>query len=137
MRVPPVQPRSRIAHETAFFARAAGLFDTVHRAIFRAFFEDAMDIGDSDVLIDIAAACGVDQEMLEEALNEGAYTDAVLEDEAFATKLGVTGVPFVVLSRDAAVDQEPPPPIALRGAAPVQHFEAAVERLFPDGFPEG
>jgi len=47
----------------------------------------------------------------------------------------VTGVPFAVLSRDGIGDQEPPPPIALRGAAPVQHFEAAVERLFPDGFP--
>jgi hypothetical protein len=47
----------------------------------------------------------------------------------------VTGVPFVVLSREGVGDQEPPPPIALRGAAPLQHFEAAVGRLFPDGFP--
>lgn len=137
MRLPSVQPRSRKAHETAFFARDAGLFDPVHRAIFKAFFEDGIDIGEADVLIDIASACGVDPEMLEEALANDTYTDAVIEDQAFATKLGITSVPFVVLSRDPAVDQEPPRPIALRGAAPVQHFEAALERLFPDGFPEG
>jgi predicted DsbA family dithiol-disulfide isomerase len=62
-------------------------------------------------------------------------TDAVIEDEEFATKLGVTGVPFCVLSRDGVGNEEPPPPIALRGAAPIEHFEAAVQRLFPDGFP--
>ena len=143
MRLPPVQPRSRKAHETAFFARDVGLFEPVHRAIFKAFFEDGMDIGDSDVLIDIASACGIDPEMLEEALADDTYTAAVVEDQAFAAKLGITSVPFVVLSRDPPVshegeeDREPPRPIALRGAAPVQHFEAAVERLFPDGFPEG
>ncbi|MGI4862060.1 MAG: DsbA family oxidoreductase [Janthinobacterium lividum] len=137
LRLPPVQPRSRKALEAAFFARDAGLFETVHRAIFKAFFEDGLDIGDEDILIDIAANCGVDPEMLEEALNEGTYADAVQEDQAFAQKLGVSGVPFVVLSRDAPVgEDQPPAPIALRGAAPVQHFEAAVERLFPDGFPE-
>lgn len=138
LRLPPVQPRSRKALEAACFARDAGLFEPVHRAIFKALFEDGMDIGDTDILIDVVASCGADPEMLEEALQEGTYTDAVREDQAFAQKLGVSGVPFVVLSRDAALGQDQPPaPIALRGAAPVQHFEAAVERLFPDGFPEG
>jgi predicted DsbA family dithiol-disulfide isomerase len=138
LRLPPVQPRSRKAHETAFFARDAGLFDPVQRAIFKAFFEDGLDIGDPDILIDIASACGADPGMLEEALMEDTYAAAVEEDQAFAAKLGVTSVPFVVLSRDPMSGQdEPPRPIALRGAAPVQHFEAALERLFPDGFPEG
>jgi predicted DsbA family dithiol-disulfide isomerase len=137
MRMPPVQPRSRKAFETAFFARESDRFDLVHRAIFKAYFEDGIDIGDTDALLDIAATCGIDPELLEESLLDDEFTEAVLEDEDFATKLGVTGVPFVVLSRDGVGDQEPPPPIALRGAAPIQHFEAAVERLFPDGFPAG
>jgi len=89
----------------------------------------------ADALLDIAATCGIDPELLEESLAEGEFTDLVIEDEEFAKKIGVTGVPFAVLSRDGAPGEEPPPPIALRGAAPVQHFEAAVERLFPDGFP--
>ncbi|WP_250477437.1 MULTISPECIES: DsbA family protein [unclassified Caballeronia] len=135
MRLPPVTPRSRKAFETAMFARESGRFDLVHRAIFKAYFEEGIDIGDTDSLLDIAATCGVDPEMLEEALDDGTYTDLVIEDEEFAKKLGVSGVPFAVLSREAAPGQEPPPPIALRGAAPIQHFEAAVERLFPDGFP--
>jgi predicted DsbA family dithiol-disulfide isomerase len=137
MRLPPVAPRSRKAFETAMFARESGRFEVVHRAIFKAYFEEGIDIGDTDALLDIAATCGIDPEMLEEALDEGTYTDLVIEDEEFATKLGVSGVPFAVLSREGAPGAEPPPPIALRGAAPIQHFEAAIERLFPDGFPAG
>ncbi|MDR5801749.1 MULTISPECIES: DsbA family protein [unclassified Caballeronia] len=135
MRPPPVAPRSRKAFETALFAQESGRFDIVHRAIFKAYFEEGIDIGDPDALIDIAATCGIDPELLEEALDEGTYTDLVIEDEEFAKQLGVSGVPFAVLSREAAPGKEPPPPIALRGAAPIQHFENAVERLFPDGFP--
>jgi predicted DsbA family dithiol-disulfide isomerase len=137
MRMPSVAPRSRKAFETAMYARESGRFDVVHRAIFKAYFEEGIDIGDADALIDIAAACGIDPELLEESLDDGTYTDLVVEDEEFATKLGVSGVPFAVLSRDPAPGQEPPPPIALRGAAPIQHYEAAIERLFPDGFPAG
>ncbi len=91
--LPPVQPRSRKAFETAFFERESGRFDAVHRAIFKAFFEDGIDIGDIDALLDIAATCGIDPESLEEALLGDELTDAVIEDEEFATKLGVTSVP--------------------------------------------
>jgi predicted DsbA family dithiol-disulfide isomerase len=137
MRMPPVAPRSRKAFETAMFARESGRYDVVHRAIFKAYFEEGIDIGDADALLDIAATCGIDPELLEESLDDGTYTDLVIEDEEFAKKLGVSGVPFAVLSRDGAPGQEPPPPIALRGAAPIQHFESAIQRLFPDGFPAG
>jgi predicted DsbA family dithiol-disulfide isomerase len=137
VRLPLVNPRSRKAFETAIFARESNRYDLVHRAIFKAYFEDGIDIGDTDALLDIAATCGIDPELLEESIAEGEFTDLVIEDEDFAKSIGVTGVPFAVLSRDGAPGEEPPAPIALRGAAPVQHFEAAVERLFPDGFPAG
>ncbi|RKP47763.1 DsbA family oxidoreductase [Pararobbsia silviterrae] len=135
MRVPPVQPRSRKAFETALFARDEGRFDVVHRAIFKAFFEDGLDVGDVDVLLDIAATCGLDPESLEAALNEGRYTEAVIEDERLAGEVGITGVPFAVVSR-AATDSVPGKAIALRGAAPVEHFIEAVDRLLPDGLPQ-
>ncbi|KMY85135.1 2-hydroxychromene-2-carboxylate isomerase/DsbA-like thioredoxin domain [Candidatus Paraburkholderia calva] len=118
MRLPPVASRSQKAFETALFARETGRFDVVHRAIFKAYFEEGIDIGDTDALLDIAATCGIDPEMLEEALDEGTYTDLVIEDKEFATKLGVSGVPFAMLSRDAAPGAKQPPPIALRRADP-------------------
>lgn len=134
MRQPATQPNSRKAFEAVQFAREHGRFDVVHRAIFKAYFEDGLDIGDHDVLLDIVASCGLDPEMLEEALNDGRYTETVAEDERLAGEVGITGVPFAIVSRPALGDDQGKA-IALRGAAPVQHFEEAVERLFPDGFP--
>lgn len=137
MRLPMVNPRSRKALEAARFAQEADAFDVMHKALYKAYFEDSLDIGDVDTLIDIASTCGLDPEALDEALRENRFEASVQEDEDFAKQLGITGVPFIVLSRDPAPDQEaPPPPIALRGAAPIDQFEAAIHRLFPDGFPE-
>lgn len=136
MRLPSINTRSRKALEAARFSQEAGAFDVMHQALFKAYFEDSLDIGDTDVLIDIGSTVGLDPEALDEALREDRFAASVQEDEDFAKQLGITSVPFIVLSRDAAPDQEaPPPPIALRGAAPIEHFEAAVHRLFPDGFP--
>jgi 2-hydroxychromene-2-carboxylate isomerase len=45
MKLPPVQPRSRMAHEAAHWARAAGCFNDYNLAIFRAFFEKGEDLG--------------------------------------------------------------------------------------------
>jgi len=137
IRMPAVRPRSRKALEAARFALEAGAFDAMHMTLFKAFFEDGLDIGDVDILIDIGSTVGLDPEALDEALREDRFASAVQEDEDFAKQLGISSVPFIVLSRDPAVGEEtPPPPIALRGAAPIAHFEAAVQRLFPDGFPE-
>ncbi len=41
MKLPPVQPRSRLAHEAAQWAREQGRFDDYNAAVFRAFFEHA------------------------------------------------------------------------------------------------
>jgi predicted DsbA family dithiol-disulfide isomerase len=46
MKLPPLQPRSRIAHEAAHWARSEGRFDDYHAEVFRAFFERGEDIGD-------------------------------------------------------------------------------------------
>ena len=53
LRLPTAQPRSRKSLEAAEFARTAGLFDFVHCALFKVFFENGRDLADSDVLADI------------------------------------------------------------------------------------
>ncbi len=39
--LPPVQPRSRKAHEAAEYGREEGRFEEMHTALFKAFFEEA------------------------------------------------------------------------------------------------
>lgn len=103
MQLPPVQPRSRRAHEAAHWARTQGRFDDYNAAIFRAFFERGEDIGEIDVLVRLAGALGLDGELLTRALEAGEYEVSVLADERAAQTLGISGVPAFVADRKAAV----------------------------------
>src|SRR5688572_1700688 len=59
MQLPPVQPRSRRAHEAAHWARHQGRFNEYNEALFRAFFERGEDIGNTDVLARLASEVGL------------------------------------------------------------------------------
>jgi predicted DsbA family dithiol-disulfide isomerase len=98
LKLPPVQPRSRKAHEAAEFARDAGLLDEMNRALFKAFFENGRDLADMDVLLDIGQSVGLEPEPLREALASGLYSAKVLEDQHLARQVGISGVPALVIS---------------------------------------
>jgi predicted DsbA family dithiol-disulfide isomerase len=97
IRLPPVQPRSRKAHEAAEFAREAGLLDAMNRALFKAFFEEGRDIGETDVLLEIGQSAGLDPDDLREALETGRYTQKVLDDQRLAQQIGISGVPALIV----------------------------------------
>ncbi|MDR6680022.1 DsbA family oxidoreductase [Pseudomonas oryzihabitans] len=123
LRLPPVQPRSRLALEAAEFAREHDRFETFHLAVFQAFFEDGRDIGDLAVLSELARRSGLDAQALEASLSRGDYTDLVLHAEDRAEALGITAVPTLLL-RPAAAPIEAAE--ALDGAVPFAQLAAAV-----------
>ena len=100
LKLPPVQPRSRLALEAAECAREQGRFDAMHHAIFGAFFEAGRDIGQKEVLLELGESCGVEREVLERALTTGQYREKVLGDEELASELGLSGVPAMLLRKD-------------------------------------
>ena len=51
MTKPPIQPRSRLAHEAAKWSGSKGRLAEYNLALFRAFFQFGRDIGDSLVLL--------------------------------------------------------------------------------------
>ncbi len=124
--LPPVQPRSRKAHEAAEYAREEGRFEEMHFALFKAFFEDGKDIGDEEVLLEICESVGLRCEGLRVALREDRYAQKVISDEELSRRLGVTSVPtmFVGLAGEPLEEGE-----AISGA---QHYggrlESAIER---------
>jgi predicted DsbA family dithiol-disulfide isomerase len=103
MRLPPLQPRSRLAHEAARWARTLGRFDDYNAAVFRAFFERGEDIAAPPVLTSLATALGLDGDSLARALESREYEPGVIEDEREAEALGVRGVPAFVANRRAAL----------------------------------
>jgi predicted DsbA family dithiol-disulfide isomerase len=77
MHMPLVVANSHLALEAAEFARADGGFDRFHRALFEAYFEEKRDIGDIDLLCDIARNCGVHDQRLRQALSDETYREAI------------------------------------------------------------
>jgi predicted DsbA family dithiol-disulfide isomerase len=96
--MPTVAPRSRKAHELAAFARDRGRFPAIHRALFKAYFQGGLDIGRIDVLVGIAVQVGLDLTETKVALDIDQYTDAVIEQERAAARMGVVAVPTIVTS---------------------------------------
>lgn len=126
LKLPPVQPRSRKALEAALFADAHGRFGPMHEALFRAFFEQGRDIGDTDVLCAIAGENGLDALALRDAFEHNRYTAQVLDDEQLAHSLGISGVPVMMLRTADAPWQEAVP---VRGAVPYETLEPAISEL--------
>lgn len=126
LRLPPVQPRSRLAHEAVAFARTQGKAAALNNAIFRAFFEHGEDIGDADILATHAAAIGLEEAALRRALAEGTCRKGVLADEQLAQKLRLNGVPAITL-RAAAEPMESA--TLIEGAQPYKVIRRAVEEV--------
>jgi len=119
MKLPPVQPRTRLAHEAAHWARSQGRFDDYHTEIFRAFFERGEDIGEIDVLVSLATELGLDSHSLRQALKTREFEKSVREDEREAQVLGVSGVPAFIANRKAA----------LSGVQPMESLRKLVQQV--------
>jgi predicted DsbA family dithiol-disulfide isomerase len=122
LKLPPVQPYSRKAHEAAEYSRAGGRSDEMRRAIFEAFFRDGRDIGDLAVLADIATAVGIDEPELLIALADDRYTDKVLADQRLAARIGVSGVPGMLITDDEKG-------LLISGAQPIKALRRAIVQL--------
>ena len=103
MKLPPVQPRSRLAHEAAHWARTQGKFEQMNAAIFRAFFERGENIGETDILLSLASALDLESDHLRRALESREFERSVIADEQAAEQLGVSGVPAFVANRKFAL----------------------------------
>jgi predicted DsbA family dithiol-disulfide isomerase len=99
MKRPPLIPNTRKAHEATEFAREHGSNQTLldfHRAVFQAYWTDERNIGDLDVLSDVAESCGLDPAALRAALDDGRYAPAVEDQMQWARAAGITGVPTII-----------------------------------------
>ncbi len=89
---------SHIALEAAEFAGEHGDRWAFHRAMFKAYFEDLLDIGDIETVVKIGASVGLDAEALRATLETGVYRDHVDEGIAWSQGIGVTAVPTFVFN---------------------------------------
>lgn len=89
------QPYTHLAFEGAQYARAHGRADQYHDAVLRAFFQHDRDIGQPEVLTEIAAQVGLDATEFAAALAERRYAADHRAELAESYAAGVRAVPTV------------------------------------------
>jgi len=118
IKLPPVQPRTRLAHQAAHWARSVGRFDEYNQSLFRALFERGENIGNIDVLTSIASELGLTGDSLRGVLQSHEFEKGVLSDQRKASRLGVTKIPAFVANNKAT----------LTGVQSLEILEALVEK---------
>ncbi len=98
---------SRLAQELGKWADTQPGGEAIHDALYRAYFVDARNIGDPDILVEIAQSVGLPVEAARAVLTERRFKDEVDADWAKSHAYGVTGVPTFVAQRYGVVGAQP------------------------------
>ncbi len=108
-------PRSLKALALAELARDRDRHAELHERVMRAYWSEGRDIGDDDVLVELAAATGLDADEARAALTDEGYAARVAGSTRAAQEHGVNAVPAFVLDDRLLV----------LGAHPHEVFDAA------------
>jgi len=98
---------SRLAQELGKWADTPPGGEALHDAFFRAYFVDARDISNVDVMLDVVRSAGLSVEAAREVLDKRTFKDAVDEDWKLSRQYGITGVPTFVVGKYAVVGAQP------------------------------
>jgi len=98
---------SRLAQELGKWADTVPGGDALHDALYRAYFVDTSNIGDPEILVEIAEKVGLPAEEARAVLAERRFKDAVDADWAKSRQYGVTGVPTFVAGGHGVVGAQP------------------------------
>jgi predicted DsbA family dithiol-disulfide isomerase len=96
-------PNTVAAHQLIGLAHKQGKADAVVEALFRAYFEEASDIGDSAILKGIADRLGVT------GWPDAKDKERVMAQEERVRDLGISGVPTFIFERKSGVSGAYPP----------------------------
>ena len=96
-------PNTMDAHRLLRWAKIEGKQPEIAEALFMAYWSEGRDVGDHEVLADIAAAHGMNREKVLNTLNTDQDKAEVLAETAQAQQMGVTGVPTYIINRKYGV----------------------------------
>ena len=90
-------------------ARDAGpdMHEAVHSAIFSAYFADGRDIGDRDILLDVASATGLNTAAVREAWESGTYEERLEGFHGVARMLEVSQIPAALVCNELVIGMRP------------------------------
>ena len=96
-------PNTINSHRMIVYARRGGRQDAMVNALFRAYFADGRDIGEIDVLAEIATENGLDGDAAQVYLASDEDRTMVVGEDQMVRSLGVSGVPSYIVDRKYAL----------------------------------
>jgi len=102
-------PNTVKAHRMLRHASDLGHGDAMAERLFTGYFLEGLNIGETDVLVDLAGQVGMDADEAEDWISGSEATAEVLAETRFAYENGINGVPCFVFNRRYALAgaQEP------------------------------
>ncbi|PJE25903.1 Predicted dithiol-disulfide isomerase, DsbA family [Pseudooceanicola antarcticus] len=112
-------PNTVDAHRLIHWAGLEQVQNKVVDALFAANFREGRDIGDREVLCDIADSCGMDASVVGRLLESDADEQAIRDRDAHSRKMGVNSVPTFIVAQQHAVP----------GAQPVELWLQVIDEI--------
>lgn len=101
-------PNTLDAHRLIHWAEVEGAQAAVVSALFEAYFREGRDLGDREVLADIADGAGMDAALVARLLASSEDVAEIRDREEAARRMGITAVPtFIVAGRHAVPGAQP------------------------------
>lgn len=110
---------SRLSLMASEYAKDKGVFHALHEELFKAYFTDARDIGDMEVVLDAGEASGLNREDLRNVLKSEAYAGRVDAGAMEAHRLGINSTPTFIINGKYKIV----------GAQPLQAFRETLKRI--------
>ena len=119
-------PNTVLSHRLVHWSAKNEIQDEVVAELFKAYFEQGLDIGDLEILVECARRAGIDELRARRYLMSDEGRQEVVASDVYARRLGINGVPcFVISGRHAiAGAQEPEVIERLLDVAAVEAAEA-------------
>ena len=118
MRRSPLTPYTMYALEATEYAKEQGQFDPVHRAFYKAFWEDGKNLGSFDVIEEVIRGCELNWPELKDRLESRHYEETITNQFQEGVSLGVNGIPGFLIGN-----------ILFTGARPYSLFKAVMGKV--------
>lgn len=102
-------PNTVLSHRLLYWSAKNEHQDETVGELFKAYFEEGLDIGDLDVLVQCAGRAGLDMQLARRFLQSDEGRQEVVASDVYARRLGINGVPCFIVNRKYAVSGAQPP----------------------------
>lgn len=107
------------AHRLTQYAKSEGKGKEITERIFKAYFEESLNLSDHEILARLAEEIGLSKEEAMEVLASDKFTEEVRQDQKAAARYAVRGVPYFLIDDKYAIS----------GAQPTETFLQVLRKL--------